>query len=85
MAGAVLEWFRSYFCNRTQNVLVESLESDHVTLTCDVPQGSRLGPVLFTLYTAPLEDILVKYGLDFLLYADDTQLYITCKNTPVRE
>ena len=49
VAGTVLEWFWSYLSTKTQSVLVDSLESDNVTLTCDVPQASRLGPVLFTL------------------------------------
>ena len=44
-----------------------------------VPQGSVSGPVLFTLYCAPLEDILNKHGISYVMYADDTQVYITCK------
>ena len=50
-----------------------------VSLTSDIPQGSVLGPILFTLYTVPLGDICRSHGIEFQLYADDQQNYLTFK------
>ncbi|WP_419610691.1 RNA-directed DNA polymerase, partial [Thiolapillus sp.] len=51
-----LSFFRSYLQDRTQVVTVNGIKSSPSLLTCGVPQGSVLGPILFILYTQPLSD-----------------------------
>ena len=76
---AALDWFRSYLSQRRQSVVINGTRSSYRNLSFGVPQGSVLGPMLFTLYTTPLGAIARKYQLNFHLYADDTQLYMAFK------
>ena len=77
ICGTALNWFRSYLSNRTQSVRIQDTDSSAKTLLYGVPQGSVLGPLLFLLFFAPLEDVIRAHGLDAMMYADNTQLYIT--------
>ena len=54
---------------------MDDIVSVTLPLDCGVPQGSVLCLLLYLIYTALLGDILCKYGLSFLLYADNTRLY----------
>jgi hypothetical protein len=70
-----LSWFRSYLSDRKQTVHIDNLTSSPVLLSCGVPQGSVLGPVLFSLYTQPLDHIFDKHKIPHHSFADDSQLY----------
>ena len=80
ISGNVLKWIKSYLTERSQFIIINGVRSSLKDLLWGVPQGSVLGPVLFILYTAPLEDIARSHNLDIQLYADDTQLYISFKS-----
>ena len=75
--GTALEWFRDYLHSRRQAVNVNGTLSEEAPVMYGVPQGSVLGPILFTLYTSPLGNIARQHGLEVHFYADDTQLYVT--------
>ena len=73
--GLVLKWFKSYLVGRTQCVSINDKCSKTTGLDFGVPQGSVLGPVLFTIYTSSLSAILSPSRISYHLFADDTQLY----------
>jgi hypothetical protein len=75
--NSALNFLRSYLIGRSQCIKIDSNLSDKVGITTGVPQGSVLGPLLFSLYTTPLTYQLDASNLSYHLYADDTQLYVS--------
>ena len=75
--GCSLQWFTSYLRDRTQAVSIKGVTSSSIPLRYGVPQGSALGPILFSLYMAPLGDVIRKHKFDHMFYADDSQIYFT--------
>ena len=71
-----LGWFKSYLLGRTHSVKVDNTLP--AALQYGVPQGSFLGPILFSLYTNPINSIIhSRSSINYHFYANDTQLYIT--------
>ena len=73
--GKTLDWMISYLKERTQRVVIGDQSSSTTTLTRGVPQGSVLGPLLFSFYVQPIGDIIRAHELFFHQYADDVQVY----------
>ena len=74
----MLNWFKSYLSNRKQCVFLNGESSEVKYITCGVPQGSVLGPLVFLLYINDLPNI--SKVLDFYLIADDTNIYYESDN-----
>ena len=76
VSGVAYSWIRSYLDGRTQSVRMGSYSSTVTSCSVDVPQGSILGPLLFSAYTSPLSTIAKSHQVFQQQYADDTQLYV---------
>jgi hypothetical protein len=76
--GVAKHWFESYLRGRYQTVTVNNTKSSTNIISCGVPQGSVLGPILFVLY---VNDFHHSSNLfDFHLFADDANLFYRHKN-----
>ena len=75
LEGKALDLIASYLQGRTQRVVIGEQSSSSSMLMSGVPQGSVLGPLLFSLYVQSIGDIIRAHGLFHHQYADDLQLY----------
>ena len=78
-----LNWFRSYLSDRKQQTVIDGAQSDFGNITCGIPQGSILGPLLFTIYINDLPscNLFSKPKM----YADDTTLTSSAEDPCVLE
>ena len=70
-----LSWFQSYLSERCQAVRIDGCVSEGMSLLCGVPQGSVLGPLVFSIYSEPICDITHKHDIKIHSYADDTVVF----------
>ena len=78
-----LNWFQSYLSDRKQQTFIDRVQSDICNITCGIPQGSILGPLLFTIYINDLPscNLFSKPRI----YADDTTLTTSAEDPCVLE
>ena len=77
ISGNLIDLFASYLINRKQCVVIDGVKSDLVEIKAGVPQGSRLGPLLFVIF---INDIVNDIESEILLFADDTTLLASGKD-----
>ena len=78
--GRCLDLFESYLRGRKQIVVVDDVRSEIKEITAGIPQGSRLGPLLWILY---VNDIIENLESEVLLFADDTCLFASASDPAI--
>jgi hypothetical protein len=83
IGGDALQWLKNYLNNRAHSTEVCGKTSDSLPLTMGVPQGSVLGPLLFTIYIRDLGELIQELGFQYYIYADDTQFMVNVKPSEI--
>lgn len=79
LRGKLHDWLKCYLSDRNQVVVVNGIKSSKQDISCGVPQGSVLGPLLFLLYVNDLPDnVSIKNNL--IMFADDNS-YLCCSSS----
>jgi hypothetical protein len=74
-----LRWLKEYMNNRFHSTDLGDTLSESIPLRMGVPQGSVLGPLLFTIYIRDLGECIQEMGIRYVVYADDVQLLVNVK------
>ena len=78
--GRAYDWFKNYLTNRVQFTCVNNISSTVAEITCGVPQGSVLGPLLFLIYINDIANAVPNEKVR--LFADDTNLFLARNTVP---
>ena len=73
-----MKWFEGYLTNRMQSTRLGTSRSSELTVTHGVPQGSILGPLMFSLYMNDIPSV-VKFSIAES-FVDDTKVYLSCSS-----
>ena len=77
IGGKTLKWINAFLCYRQQRVVVNGVKSDWAPVVSGVPQGTVLGPLLFSLH---INDITADIESEIRLFADDCVCYREIKD-----
>jgi hypothetical protein len=78
--GIAYDWFKNYLTDRVQFTTLNNAISTEAQITCGVPQGSVLGPLLFSIYVNDIPNAVPSATVK--LFADDTNLFIARSSMP---
>ena len=70
--GKILQWIKDFLRNRTQQVVLNGQKSGLTPVTSGVPQGSVLGPILFTIFVNDIPSVVLS---PTFMFADDTKIF----------
>ncbi|CAB4000430.1 Hypothetical predicted protein, partial [Paramuricea clavata] len=76
ISGDLWSWIADYLSDRSQMTVLNGCQSQSMSVQYGVPQGSVLGPILFSLYCNDLPEICDDDEGDIYMYADDTTIYV---------
>ena len=85
VSGTSFQWFKSYLSDRSQSFFYDGQQTSSFEVDCSVPQGSVLGPVEFVAYTEDITDVIDKHHVQSHFYADDTQIYDSCRPNDISD